>query len=110
MGQWREKSSPMIRIKQPQFSRALRFVRKARGKSQEYLDVASGRTYVSALERGIKQPTIGKAADLASCLDVHPLTLLALSFLSKPTPTDVQRLLDRIGNEIAELVASSKVG
>lgn len=93
----------MSRTPQPSFSSALRFVRESRGLSQESLDTVSGRTYVSALERGTKQPTIGKAADLASALDVHPLTLLALSFLGSPSSDDFEPLLLRVADEVAWL-------
>ena len=96
----------MTRILKPDFSRALRDVRLARGKSQEALDAVSGRTYVSALERGVKQPTIGKVAELAGVLDVHPLTLMTLAYLSKATPGETHKLLQRIGNEIVELMSS----
>jgi transcriptional regulator with XRE-family HTH domain len=95
----------MTRTVQSDFPRALRFVRQARGKSQEALDVVSGRTYVSALERGVKQPTLGKLADLAGSLDVHPLTLVALSFLNRASPAEVEKLLDRVRDEVSELVA-----
>ena len=63
----------------------------------------SGRTYVSALERGTKQPTIGKVADLAGALDVHPLSLLALTFLDNPSCDDVEPLLLRVVEEVAWL-------
>jgi len=96
----------MTRVLKPNFSRALRVVRLARGKPQEALDVVSGRTYVSALERGVKQPTIGKLAELAGSLDVHPVTLMALAYLGKPSPSEVQRLLQRVSNEIAGLAGN----
>ena len=98
----------MTRILQSDFPRALRFVRLTRGKSQEALDVVSGRTYVSALERGVKQPTIGKLADLAGSLDIHPLTLMALSFLNRASPAEVEKLLDRVRDEISGLVAINR--
>lgn len=93
----------MIRILKPNFPRALRLARLARGKAQEALDEASGRTYVSALERGVKQPTIGKVAELAAALDIHPLTLMAMAYLTKPTPNEASRLFSRVALELAEL-------
>ncbi|MDM0032355.1 helix-turn-helix transcriptional regulator [Variovorax sp. J22P271] len=95
----------MTRTVQSDFPRALRFVRQTRGRSQEALDVVSGRTYVSALERGVKQPTIGKLADLAGSLDIHPLTLMALSFMNRASPLEVEKLLLRVREEVSELVA-----
>lgn len=96
----------MSRILKPNFPRALRFARLARGKAQEALDEATGRTYVSALERGVKQPTIGKVAELASVLDLHPLTLMTMAYLPKPTQAEASRLFSRVANELAELSAA----
>ena len=61
------------------FGRALKRARRTRGFTQEDFAEVSGRTYVSSLERGLKSPTIEKVAELADALDVHPLTLLALT-------------------------------
>lgn len=86
------------------FAHALRTARKARGVSQEQFDTVSSRTYISALERGLKQPTIAKVDALAGVLELHPLTLLALSYGSKPSAADVRRLLDRVQHEVEELL------
>lgn len=90
---------------QSNFPRALRAVRKARGVAQEEFDQVSSRTYVSALERGIKQPTLGKVDQLADVLRVHPLTLLALAYCSKPTSADVHRLVGQIQKDLEALGA-----
>jgi transcriptional regulator with XRE-family HTH domain len=86
-------------MKQPtsSFATALRTARKARGVPQEAFDVISSRTYISALERGLKQPTIVKVDDLAGVLGLHPLTLLALSYAK---PGDVKRLLDVVQRQV----------
>jgi len=86
------------------FAYALRTARKARGVAQEQFDTVSSRTYVSALERGLKQPTIAKVDALASVLGLHPLTLLALSYKSEPSAADVRRLLARVQQELDELL------
>jgi transcriptional regulator with XRE-family HTH domain len=78
------------------FSNALRLVRKARGLTQEGFDDISSRVYISALERGIKQPTLPKVDALAGRLGVHPLTLLVLAYCRKPAPEDVRQLLGRV--------------
>lgn len=85
------------------FAKALRFARHARGLPQEEFDIISSRTYVSALERGIKQPTINKVDELASVLGVHPLTLLVLSYTEKQSSTEARRLLDKIHEQVEEL-------
>jgi len=82
------------------FAKALRKAREARGIPQEEFDTVSSRTYVSSLERGIKQPTVSKVDALASVLGLHPLTLFALSYADTASATDVRRLLDRVHQEV----------
>lgn len=77
----------------------MRRVRTAQGIAQEEFDVVSSRTYVSALERGLKQPTLPKIDELAGVLKVHPLTLLAFSYCDKSPATDLQSLLARVERE-----------
>ena len=96
----------MKRHPKSNFPRALRSIRKARGISQEEFDQISSRTYISAIERGIKVPTIGKVEQLAEVLRVHPLTLLAMSYLNaRSQPADVARLITIVASELAELAA-----
>jgi transcriptional regulator with XRE-family HTH domain len=89
------------------FSQALRHVRTARGMAQEEFDVISSRTYISALERGLKQPTLTKVDDLAEILRVHPLTLLVLSYSKKAGTTDVPALLAKVAQEVQQLADQS---
>ena len=53
------------------FGEVLRNLRSDRGLSQEALARAAGvdRTFVSLLERGLRQPTLGTMLDLAEALD-----------------------------------------
>lgn len=95
----------MKRAIQSDFAQALRYARKARALTQEDFDEVSSRVYVSALERGVKQPTLAKVDVLAAKLDLHPLTLLALSYCSKPSIEEVQQLCKRINAEMAKLVS-----
>lgn len=74
------------------FSEALRLCRKAKGLTQEDFDDVSSRVYVSALERGAKQPTLPKVDALALKLGLHPLTLLALSYAKSLDKEDLQKL------------------
>ena len=90
------------------FSQALRFVRVARGMAQEEFDVVSSRTYISSLERGLKQPTLTKVDDLAETLKVHPLTLLALSYSKKPGGSDLVTLLATVAEEVQQLANQSR--
>ncbi len=61
-------------------SEALKTIRKARGLSQEAFSDVSSRTYMSALERDMKSPTLNKLAELCEVMEVHPLTLLTLAY------------------------------
>lgn len=56
----------------------VRYWRLKRGFSQEHLAFESGlhRTYVSAVERGIRNPTVLIVAKLAGALSVRPVMLL----------------------------------
>ena len=98
------RQSPMTRTsKKPSFARALRAVRLARGVPQESFHPVSGRTYVSALERGVKQPTIAKVDALAGVLDIHPVTLLLLGYCLTLSLAEARGLLTRIEAEVLAL-------
>ena len=75
---------------------ALKMARKARGLSQEAFSNVSSRTYLSTLERGMKSPTLSKITALCEVLDLHPLTLLALSVLPMPPSAMICRQGGRI--------------
>ena len=98
-------------MKQPtsSFAKALRMARHARGVSQEEFDTISSRTYISALERGIKQPTITKVDALAAVLGLHPLTLLALSYADKHAGVEMKRLLDLVQAQLEELSQANQL-
>jgi transcriptional regulator with XRE-family HTH domain len=85
------------------FAAALRTVRRARNVSQEDLGELSSRTYVSTLERGLKSPTLQKIEQLAQMLEVHPLTLLVLSYSKSTADKDVARALAVVNAELDEI-------
>ena len=62
-----------------QLARNVKRLRQARGWSQEELADEAGlhRTYVSGIERGVRNPTIAIVAVLAKALAVAPADLLA---------------------------------
>jgi len=97
----------MKRPSESKFSNALRLVRRARGLTQEDFDDVSSRVYVSALERGIKQPTLAKVDALAGVLGVHPLTLLVLSYCREIDPREVQAHLAAVASEVQQLSKAS---
>ena len=59
-------------------SRNVKELRKAKGLSQEELAFASElhRTYISGVERGVRNPTITVLAKIAKALEVGPDRLL----------------------------------
>ena len=61
------------------FGRVLREQRNARGISQETLALKADvdRTFVSQMERGIRQPTLTTLCKLSEALDIQPSTLVA---------------------------------
>ncbi|KQP12389.1 hypothetical protein ASF45_31930 [Pseudorhodoferax sp. Leaf265] len=59
--------------------------------------------HVSRIERGTSDPTFGKLEALAQVMNVHPVTVLALSYLKRPHPRDLQALFDRVSAEVEAL-------
>ena len=86
---------------------ALKMARKARGLSQEAFSDVSSRTYVSTLERGMKNPTLSKIAVICRVLEIHPLTLLSLSYTGGSI-AEFDTLAARIRREILTLSRSAK--
>lgn len=81
---------------------ALKTVRKARGLCQEAFSDVSSRTYMSALERDLKSPTLNKLGELCAVMEVHPLTLLALAYAGD-SASQINQLLGQIRQELALL-------
>lgn len=82
------------------FGLALKQLRSERNLSQEDFSDISSRTYLSTLERGLKSPTLEKVDELASVLEVHPLTLLVGGYLLKDSPIALDELFRRIRAEL----------
>lgn len=84
-------------------SKVLRVVRSARGLTQEDFGVVSSRTYMSGLERGVKNPTLRKIDEIASVMDVHPLTLLTLAYSRSADLKDVNEILVEVQHQLHQL-------
>lgn len=85
---------------------ALKFARQAQGLTQEAFDVESSRVYISAIERGLKVPTISTIDRLSEVLGIHPLTLLTLSYFKDPgkaSSSEITQLLQVVAAEINSL-------
>ncbi|MGO4004929.1 helix-turn-helix domain-containing protein [Pseudomonas fluorescens] len=81
------------------FGKALKARRLECGLTQEDFSDVSSRTYLSTLERGQKCPTLEKVVELASVLQVHPLTLIAESFLVLEPDQTLEVLLGVVQRE-----------
>lgn len=86
------------------FAAALKQARAASGLTQEDFSNVSSRTYVSTLERGLKNPTLDKIEDLASVMGIHPLTLITLAYMIDCEISNPATLTDVIGKEINQLL------
>ncbi|GJQ54040.1 MAG: hypothetical protein HKUEN07_06090 [Rhodocyclaceae bacterium] len=53
--------------------------------SQEAFSDVSSRTYMSSLERNLKNPTLHKLTELCEVMEVHPLTLVTLAYAGDGT-------------------------
>ena len=85
------------------FGQALKEARTNKALSQESFSGVSGRTYLSALERGLKNPTIEKVGELARVMDLHPLSVLTLCYLHQDPDIDIGALLERVRIEVESL-------
>lgn len=81
------------------FGKRLKMVRQSKGFTQEDFSMVSSRSYISELERGVKSPTIEKIEGLCKEMGVHPLTLLALTYLPSKSSKDLKKLLRKIESE-----------
>ena len=64
----------------PVFGKTLSRLRREKGFSQEKLAELAGydRTYISLLERGLRQPTLTTIFDLSKSLDIAPHQLIQI--------------------------------
>ncbi|PTQ74307.1 helix-turn-helix domain-containing protein [Pseudomonas sp. GV071] len=81
----------------------LKQFRLSKDLSQEDFADVSSRTYMSTLERGVKCPTLEKLEQLASVLDVHPLSLLTAIYLRRGNSCDVDHLFKVVRQDLSEL-------
>ena len=88
------------------FPSALKIARESKGKSQESFGLVSSRTYVSTLERGLYSPTLNKVDQLAEVLDLHPLSLITLAYMTKQSEGSIDLLLERVQRELASIKLS----
>lgn len=88
------------------FAKALKLARNYCGLTQEAFSDVSSRTYISTLERGLKNPTLEKIDILSKVMGIHPLTLLTLTYqieTGDPNPSDI---LHRVNEELKKYETS----
>lgn len=90
---------------QQAFGQALRRQRKATGLSQEGFTTVSSRTYLSQLERGLKNPSLDKIDELAATMGIHPLTLLVECYSLKDD-VEPEEIFGRIAQELVSPVSN----
>jgi transcriptional regulator with XRE-family HTH domain len=56
--------------------RAVRAARKSAGLSQDDLTLVTARSFISAIERGAKSPTVDKLSEICSVLGFSPAAVL----------------------------------
>ena len=82
------------------FAKTLKEIRQVKGLTQENFSDVSSRTYMSTLERELKSPTLDKIGELASVMKVHPLTLLAMTYIYAKRGESLESLLKKVKLEI----------
>ncbi len=87
------------------FAKALKHSRKSKRLTQEDFSDVSSRTYLSALERGMKNPTLDKINEISQRLGIHIVSLITLTclYLESDPEKDLELLLKKIKNEVEEL-------
>lgn len=89
------------------FSKALKQARAYQGLTQEDFSDISSRTYISALERGLKSPTLEKIDALAATLELHPLTLLTLAYLpATPSAARLETLQQIVQRQLHAILSA----
>lgn len=89
--------------------RSLKLVRKAQGVTQQELSDTTARSYISYIERGVKNPTVEKLEELASAMRVHPVTILTLAYLGQLREQDLDALQNRVYKEAKALLGKADV-
>jgi transcriptional regulator with XRE-family HTH domain len=81
--------------------RALRRARKAKKLTQESFGDQSSRTYISSVERGIYSPTLEKIIQFCEILDIHPVTIMALTCMELNPKLKREALVRLMEQELA---------
>jgi transcriptional regulator with XRE-family HTH domain len=80
---------------------AIRELRQSKGLSQE--SIGASQSYISDIERGIKTLSVEKLDEIANCIGVQPVTILAKCYMIKNDSTDSTILLSLLAEELSDL-------
>lgn len=69
---------------------ALRLARRAAGVSQDDMSIVSSRTFVSAVERGVKSPTVEKLSAMEGALNIDAAVVVVVASLLESTDPDAK--------------------
>lgn len=83
--------------------KAIKDVRNSKGLRQEFFSDVSSSSHISRVESGQYGATIEFIEKIAGAMDIHPLTLLTLSFLNVNDEQDAASLQQVVLKELAEL-------
>ena len=81
---------------------ALQSARKLTNTTQEAFDQTSSRTYISAIERGLKTPTLSKIDEVAGVMGLLPLTVLVMAYAGDDM-VEQEKLLESIRAQLHAL-------
>jgi transcriptional regulator with XRE-family HTH domain len=70
--------------------KALRLARRMAAVSQDDMTVVSSRAFVSAIERGVKSPTIEKLSSIATALNVDAAAVVVVASLLEARSPDLK--------------------
>lgn len=85
------------------FGIALKAIRLSKNLTQEDFSLVSSRTYISSLERGLKNPTLDKVELIAETLEISPLTLMALAYSDNVDTISATEYIERVKQELKDL-------
>ncbi|PZX01980.1 helix-turn-helix protein [Pseudomonas sp. 478] len=98
-------SSFLLRVSKLELSetlgQALKEFRLSRGLSQEH--VGASQSYVSDIERGLKTLSIEKLHEFASCIGVHPISIIARCYLIKDKSISEENLMAILQQDLETL-------
>jgi transcriptional regulator with XRE-family HTH domain len=85
------------------FGLALKKLRLARGLSQQSFLNVTTREHLSRLERGVSSPNLTLVCEIARELDIHPMSLLALTFAREESDPALRQLFATILTDLKVL-------